>query len=85
MEGIGWLLWIVIGIVAGFISEKIMRSNQGLLMNLIMGLLGAVIGGFLFINVLHLDLGSPWINALVFATLGAVILLFLSRLLKRRT
>jgi uncharacterized membrane protein YeaQ/YmgE (transglycosylase-associated protein family) len=81
---ISWLLWIVIGIAAGFISEKLMRSNQGLIMNLIMGLVGAVVGGFLFMNVLHLNLGSDWLNALVFATLGAVIVLALTRMLKRR-
>jgi uncharacterized membrane protein YeaQ/YmgE (transglycosylase-associated protein family) len=81
---IGWLLWIVIGIAAGFIAEKVMKSNQGLLMNLIVGLVGAVIGGFLFINLLHIDLGPDWLNALVFATLGAIILLALTRMLKRR-
>ncbi|HEX8232743.1 MAG TPA: GlsB/YeaQ/YmgE family stress response membrane protein [Caulobacteraceae bacterium] len=82
---IGWLLWIIVGIAAGFLAEKIMKSNQGLIMNLITGLVGAVIGGFLFQNLLHLDLGPNWLNALVFATIGAVILLFVLRLVKRRT
>jgi uncharacterized membrane protein YeaQ/YmgE (transglycosylase-associated protein family) len=82
---INWLLWIVIGIAAGFLAEKIMRSNQGLIMNLVTGLVGAVIGGFLFQNLLHIDLGPNWLNALVFATIGAVILLFIVRLVRRRT
>lgn len=82
---IGWLLWIIVGIVAGFIAEKVMRSNMGLLMNLIVGLVGAVIGGFLFVNLLGIDLGPNWLNALVFASLGAVILLFVTRLIKRGT
>jgi len=85
MEGIGWLLWIVIGIVAGFIAEKVMRSNMGLLMNLIVGLVGAVIGGFLFDRLLGLDLGPEWLDALVFASIGAIILLFITRFFKRRT
>ena len=81
--GIGILLWIVVGIVAGFIAEKVMKGNHGLLTNLIVGLLGGVLGGFLFMNVLLIDLGSEIVNALVFATLGAIILLFLLRLVKR--
>ncbi len=82
---IGWILWIVVGIVAGFIAEKVMKGNHGLLTNLIVGLVGAVIGGFLFMNVLGIDLGNEIVNALVFATLGAIILLFVLRLLKRGT
>ena len=82
---IGWILWIVIGIAAGFIAEKVMKGNHGLLMNLIVGLIGAVIGGFLFVKLLGISLGPDWLNALVFATLGAIILLALSRLIKRRT
>jgi uncharacterized membrane protein YeaQ/YmgE (transglycosylase-associated protein family) len=85
MEGIGWLLWIVIGIAAGFIAEKVMRGNHGLITNLVVGLLGAVIGGFLFDRVLGLDLGPEWLDALVFASIGAIILLFILRLVKRRT
>ncbi len=84
MEGIGWLLWIVIGIAAGFIAEKVMRGNHGLITNLVVGLLGAVIGGFLFSRVLGLDLGPEWLDALVFASIGAIILLFVLRLIKRR-
>jgi uncharacterized membrane protein YeaQ/YmgE (transglycosylase-associated protein family) len=81
---IGWILWIVVGIAAGFIAEKVMKGNHGLLTNLIVGLLGAVIGGFLFMNVLNINLGNELLNALVFASLGAIILLFVLRLFKRR-
>jgi len=82
---IGWLLWIVVGVAAGFIAEKVMKSNHGLIMNLIVGLVGAVIGGFLFNNLLGLDLGPNWLNALVFASIGAIILLLILRLVKRAT
>ena len=46
MEGVGWLVAIVIGILAGFIAEKLMRREHGLLMNLIVGLVGAKNGRF---------------------------------------
>ncbi len=81
------IIWIIIGIAAGFIAEKVMKGNHGLLTNLIVGLVGAFIGGFLK-RLIEPDgalLGNPWIDALVFASLGAIILLFVLRLVKRAT
>ena len=80
--GVNWILWIVIGIAAGWIAERVMNRNHGLLVNLIVGLVGAVIGGFIA-GLTGIDLGPGWLNALVFATLGAIILLFLLGLVKR--
>ena len=82
MDGVSIILWIVIGIVAGWIAERVMNRNHGLLTNLIVGLVGAIIGGFIA-NMLGINLDPPWLNALVFATLGAIILLFLLSLFKR--
>ena len=76
------LIWIVIGIAAGWIAERVMNRNHGLLTNLIVGLVGALIGGFLA-DVLNVALEPWWLNALVFATLGAIILLFILSLVKR--
>ena len=83
MSGFGWVAWIVIGIVAGWLAEQIMGRNHGLLTNLIVGIVGALIGGFLF-NTLGGDAGGNWIIGLIVATLGAIILLFLLGLVKRR-
>ena len=47
MEGVGWILTIVLGGLAGWIAEKVMKRNHGLLTNLIVGVIGALIGGFL--------------------------------------
>lgn len=80
--GVSWILWIVIGVAAGWIAERVMNRNHGLLVNLIVGLVGAVIGGFIA-GATGIDLGPDWLNALVFATLGAIILLFLLGLVKR--
>ena len=82
MEGVGWLVAIVIGILAGFIAEKIMRRNHGLLTNLIVGLVGALIGKFV-IHLLGYDYAG-FLPSLGAAVLGAVILLFLLGLFKRR-
>lgn len=83
MSGFGWIAWIVIGIVAGWLAEQIMGRNHGLLTNLVVGIVGALIGGFLY-NTLGGDAGGNWIVGIIVATLGAIILLFLLGLVKRR-
>lgn len=76
-----WIIAIIIGIAAGWIAEKIMRRNHGLLTNLIVGLVGGLIGNFV---AGMLDIGvEGWIGTLIFATLGAVILLFIVGLFTR--
>ncbi|HYC97136.1 GlsB/YeaQ/YmgE family stress response membrane protein [Brevundimonas sp.] len=83
MSGFGWVAWIVIGIIAGWLAEQIMGRNHGLLTNLVVGVVGALIGGFLF-NMMGGDAGGSWIIGLIVATLGAIVLLFLLGLVKRR-
>lgn len=72
-----WIAWIVLGIIAGFIAEKVTNNEMGLLMNLVVGLLGAVIGGWLFhqFGASGVDEFSLW--SLIVATVGAVILLLI--------
>ena len=69
--GLGIIGWLVIGIVAGWLAEKVMGRNHGLLTNLIVGVIGALLGGFNFVT-------------LIVAFLGACLLLFLLGLVKRR-
>ena len=76
------IFWIIVGIIPGFLAEKIMGRNHGLLTNLIIGIVGAVIGGFLA-NALGFSWGG-WIGSTIVATIGAIILLFLLGLVKRR-
>ena len=80
--GLGIIGWIVVGIVAGFLAEKIMKRDHGLLTNLVVGVVGALIGGFIA-NALGFAWGG-WIGSTIVATIGAVILLFLLGLIKRR-
>lgn len=72
-----WIAWIVLGIIAGFIAEKVTNNEMGLLMNLVVGLLGAVIGGWLFhqFGASGVEGFSLW--SLIVATVGAVILLLI--------
>ena len=47
----GIIGWIIIGIIAGWLAEKIMKRNHGLLTNLVVGVVGAIIGGFIASNL----------------------------------
>ncbi|MEQ8658144.1 MAG: GlsB/YeaQ/YmgE family stress response membrane protein [Hyphomicrobiales bacterium] len=81
MQGVGWIGFIVIGILAGWIAEKVMNSQHGLLMNLVVGVVGAFIGGFLA-NAVGIAFYG-FLGSLVVATIGAIVLLWVLRLIKR--
>ena len=78
----GFIGWILIGLIAGFIAEKATKSNHGLITNLVVGLVGAFIGGWLA-GVLNLNIAPGFIGSLIVATIGAVILLFVLQAIKR--
>ena len=83
--GMGIIGWIVIGIVAGWLAEQVMGRNHGLLTNLIVGVIGALVGGFIAGTVLDIPVGGFNLMTLLVAFLGACLLLFLLGLVKRRT
>jgi uncharacterized membrane protein YeaQ/YmgE (transglycosylase-associated protein family) len=79
--------WLIIGGLAGWIASMIAGTNaqQGWLMNIVVGILGAFIGGFLFSLLTGSDfMGGFNLVTLVVATLGAVVLLFLYRAVSGR-
>lgn len=82
MSGVGIIGAIIIGILAGFIAEKVMRREHGLLTNLIVGLVGALLGGFIA-SAMGISYGGI-IGSLVASTTGAILLLALLGMFKRR-
>jgi uncharacterized membrane protein YeaQ/YmgE (transglycosylase-associated protein family) len=81
--GHGIIAWIIIGIVAGWITGKLMKgSGFGAIMDMIIGLVGALIGGFISS---HLGFGGVGehglVMSIVIAVIGAVILTLLLRLI----
>ena len=75
---------IVVGLIAGWAAGKIMKgSGFGIIGDLVIGIIGSFIGTWLW-KVGHLPLiVNFWVNGIVSATVGAVILLFVLRLIKR--
>ena len=84
MDPVGLIGSIIIGIIAGFIAEKVMKRDHGLLTNLIVGLVGGIIGHFIA-AVVPLDLDPNWLDNLLYATLGAILLLAILGFVKGRS
>ena len=81
-----FLAWIVLGLIAGFIASKLVnKSGEGLLMDIVLGIVGAVLGGWLFNTF-----GMPGVSGLnlysfVVAVIGAVVFLIVYHALTRRS
>jgi uncharacterized membrane protein YeaQ/YmgE (transglycosylase-associated protein family) len=81
----GIIAWLIIGAIAGWLAGVLVKGGGfGLIVDIIVGIIGAFIGGWLA-GVLHISLGSGWIGSIITAVIGAVILLFLIRLVRRGT
>ncbi|MEM6461631.1 MAG: GlsB/YeaQ/YmgE family stress response membrane protein [Pseudomonadota bacterium] len=78
----GWILFLIIGLIAGFIAEKVMKRNHGLIKNLVVGVIGAYVGGFLAqqVGIVY----GGFVGSLIVATVGAIIVLWLFSLLAGR-
>lgn len=79
----GWIAWIIIGVIAGWITGKLMKgSGYGFFMDMVVGLVGALIGGFIASR-----LGFGGVNqhgmfvGIIIAVIGAVLLTFILRLI----
>lgn len=77
------LLWIVLGAIAGWITDMIMASSHGLVEDVVLGIIGSFVGGYIM-NFF----GQPGVTgfnfySLVVSVVGAVVLIFLGRLLHK--
>src|SRR6185436_11196856 len=84
MEGnaaVGWIAAIVIGAIAGWLAEQFMKSNMGLVMNVILGIVGAALASAI-LSVFGVSLGG-WIGYLIAGFIGACVLIGIVRAFKR--
>ena len=79
----GLIAWIVVGLIAGWLAGVVMKGGgYGILVDIILGILGGIVGGWLF-GVLGIMHGSGMIGSIIVAFVGAVILVGITRLIKR--
>lgn len=80
--GVGWVAAIIIGGFAGWLAEKFMNSNMGLIMNIILGIVGAIVANAI-LSALGLTLGAGWLAYLIAGFIGACILIAVGRIIRR--
>jgi len=79
----GILAWIVIGTIAGWLAGKVIKGGgYGFVGDIVVGIVGAIIGGLLT-GALGISIGSGLIASIIIAAIGAVILVYALRMLKR--
>jgi len=84
---INFLIWIIAGAVIGWVASRIMRTNsrQGLIVDIIVGIVGAFVGGYFLSPVFHVSTineGNFSVPALLVSLGGAIILLAISKLFR---
>lgn len=77
------LIFLAIGAVAGWLAGTLMKGGGfGLLGNIVVGVVGAIIGGYVF-DLLGISLGAGLVGSIITATAGAALLLFVVGLIKK--
>ena len=74
---VGWIAAIIIGGVAGWLAEQFMKSNMGLVMNIVLGVIGAAIASAI-LGYLGVNLGG-WLGYLIAGFIGACLLIWIAR------
>jgi len=78
---VGWIAAIIIGGIAGWLAEQFMKSNMGVFMNIILGIIGAIVANFL-LGLVGVSLGG-WLGYLIAGFIGACILIAVGRAIRR--
>jgi uncharacterized membrane protein YeaQ/YmgE (transglycosylase-associated protein family) len=74
----GFISWIVVGAIAGFLANQVMGSRGGLLRMVVLGIVGGLVGGFVATSVLKMgSVNGNNVESVVIATLGAIAVIFL--------
>jgi uncharacterized membrane protein YeaQ/YmgE (transglycosylase-associated protein family) len=80
------LSWIVVGLIAGFLAGVVVKGGGfGLIGDIVVGVIGGLLGGWISVNLLNLgDMTGINLESILIAFVGAVILLLVLRLIRRR-
>lgn len=83
-ENMSILAWVILGLIAGFIASKIVnRTGEGLIRDLLLGIIGAVVGGWIMERFGEAGVSGLNLYSLVVAIVGAVIVLVLFHAIRR--
>ena len=75
--GVGWIAAIIVGGIAGWLAEQFMKSNMGLIMNIVLGIVGAAVASAI-LSVVGINLGG-WVGYLIAGFIGACLLIWVWR------
>lgn len=81
-----WIIWIILGLVAGIIAKMIMpgRDPGGFIITTIIGIVGALLGGFISTKLGFGDVTGFNLPSIIIAVLGSILLLFIYRMVRRQ-
>jgi uncharacterized membrane protein YeaQ/YmgE (transglycosylase-associated protein family) len=78
--------WLILGLIAGFIASKIVnKSGEGMILDILLGIVGAVVGGFLFSIIGASPVTGLNIYSMIVAVIGAVVVLLVYHGIRRRS
>ena len=79
----GFLAWIVVGAIAGFLANQVMGSREGLLLMIVLGIVGGLVGGFIATSVFKMgSVNGINVESIFIATLGAILVVFVVNALR---
>jgi uncharacterized membrane protein YeaQ/YmgE (transglycosylase-associated protein family) len=80
----GILAWIILGLISGFVASKIVnKSGEGVLLDIVLGIVGAVVGGWLFTTFGHSGVTGLNLYSFLVAIIGAVLVLIIYHAIRR--
>lgn len=82
----GIILWIIFGAIAGWAASVIMKtdSSQGTMMDIVLGIVGAIVGGFIMGLVGQSGVGGFDLRSFAVAIIGAIVVIYVGRMLRNR-
>jgi uncharacterized membrane protein YeaQ/YmgE (transglycosylase-associated protein family) len=82
---VGIISWIVLGAIAGFLANMIVGGREGLIGTIILGIVGALVGGYIAQALFHKgDVTGVNVESIVISVIGAIVVLFVWRAFTRR-
>lgn len=79
----GIILWIIFGALVGWVASMVMKTNDGVIMDIIIGIVGAILGGFIMSLLGKSGVNGFNIYSFLVALLGAVVLIWLVKTIRR--